>query len=28
KGDKKVIERYIEKQGRGDDIKQLKLFNL
>lgn len=28
KGDKKVIERYIEKQGRGDDINQLKLFNL
>lgn len=28
KGDKKVIERYIEKQGRRDDVKQLKLFNL
>ena len=28
KGDRKVIEKYIEKQGRKDDIKQLKLFEL
>jgi putative transposase len=28
KGDRKVIEKYIEKQGRGEDIKQLKLFEL
>ena len=28
KGDRKVIERYIEKQGRKDDIKQLRLFEL
>ena len=26
RGDKAVIERYIEKQGRKDDAKQLKLF--
>ena len=28
KGDRKVIEKYIEKQGRGKDINQLKLFEL
>ncbi len=27
RGDKAVIERYIEKQGRKDDAKQLKLFD-
>lgn len=26
KGDRKIIERYIEKQGRKEDIKQLRLF--
>jgi len=26
RGDKAIIERYIEKQGRKDDAKQLKLF--
>ncbi len=26
RGDRKVIERYIEKQGRVDDVKQLRLF--
>ncbi len=28
KGDKKVIEKYIENQGRKEDIKQLRLFEL
>jgi putative transposase len=28
RGDKRVIERYIEKQGRPDDVKQLRLFEL
>ena len=28
RGDKKVIEKYIEGQGRAEDIKQLKLFEL
>ena len=28
RGDKQVIERYIEKQGRPDDVKQLRLFEL
>ena len=28
RGNRAVIERYIEKQGRKDDIKQLKLFEL
>jgi putative transposase len=28
RGDKQVIEKYIEKQGRADDIKQLKLFEI
>jgi len=28
KGDKKIIEKYIENQGRSKDIKQLKLFDL
>ena len=28
KGDRKIIEAYIEKQGRREDIKQLKLFEL
>jgi len=28
RGDKKVIEKYIQKQGRKEDIKQLKLFEL
>jgi len=28
RGDKKVIEEYIRKQGREEDIKQLKLFEL
>jgi len=28
KGDKKVIEKYIEKQGRREDISQLRLFEL
>ncbi len=27
-GDKKIIENYIKKQGREEDIKQLKLFEL
>lgn len=26
KGDRKIIENYIEKQGRAEDVKQLKLF--
>ncbi len=26
RGDRQVIEKYIEKQGRGSDIKQLRLF--
>ncbi len=28
RGDRKVIEKYIENQGRVDDIKQLKLFEM
>ena len=28
RGDKKVIERYIEGQGRAEDIKQLRLFEI
>jgi putative transposase len=28
RGDKKIIEKYIENQGRAEDIKQLKLFNM
>ena len=28
KGDKRVIERYIENQGRKEDVKQLRLFEL
>ena len=28
RGDRKVIEKYIEGQGRVDDVKQLKLFEL
>jgi putative transposase len=28
RGDKKVIEKYIEGQGRTDDIRQLRLFEL
>lgn len=28
KGDKKVIEQYIRNQGRAEDLKQLKLFDL
>ena len=28
RGDRKIIERYIEKQGRKEDINQLKLFEL
>lgn len=28
RGDRKVIEQYIENQGRTDDIKQLKLFDM
>jgi len=28
RGDKKVIEKYIEKQGRTEDVRQLKLFEL
>ena len=28
KGDKRIIEKYIENQGRAEDIKQLKLFEL
>ncbi len=28
KGDRQVIEKYIEKQGRADDIKQLRLFEI
>ena len=28
RGDKKVIEKYIERQGRVEDIKRLKLFEL
>lgn len=28
RGDKKVIEKYIEKQGRKEDVKQLRLFDL
>jgi putative transposase len=28
RGDKRVIEKYIEGQGRADDIKQLRLFEI
>jgi REP element-mobilizing transposase RayT len=28
KGDRKVIEKYIEKQGREQDINQLRIFEL
>ena len=28
RGDKKVIERYIENQGREEDVKQLRLFDI
>jgi len=28
KGDRKVIEKYIEKQGRKEDVNQLRLFEL
>ena len=28
RGDKRIIENYIKKQGREEDIKQLKLFDL
>ena len=28
RGNKQVIEKYIEKQGRAEDIRQLKLFEL
>ncbi len=28
RGDKKVIEKYIEGQGRAEDVKQLKLFEI
>lgn len=28
RGSKKVIEKYIENQGRGQDVKQLRLFEL
>jgi putative transposase len=28
KGDRGIIEKYIEKQGRMDDVKQLRLFEL
>ena len=28
RGDKKVIEKYIEGQGRADDVKQLRLFEI
>ena len=28
RGDKKLIEKYIENQGRANDIKQLRLFDL
>ena len=28
RGDKNIIENYIKKQGREEDIKQLKLFDL
>jgi putative transposase len=28
RGNKKVIEKYIEKQGRKEDVKQLRLFDL
>ena len=28
RGDRKVIEKYIENQGRAEDIKQLRLFEL
>ena len=28
RGDKQVIEKYIEGQGRAEDIKQLRLFEL
>ncbi len=28
RGDREVIEKYIQKQGRADDVKQLRLFEL
>ena len=28
RGDKKIIEKYIENQGRAEDVKQLRLFNI
>ena len=28
RGDREVIEKYIQKQGRADDVKQLGLFEL
>ncbi len=28
RGDRQIIEKYIEKQGRAEDIRQLKLFEL
>ena len=28
KGDRKIIENYIINQGRGSDVKQLKLFDI
>ena len=28
RGDKKVIEEYIKKQGREEDVEQLKLFDI
>jgi len=28
RGDRKIIEKYIEGQGRADDIKQLRLFEI
>lgn len=28
RGDKQVIEKYIEKQGRADAIRQLRLFEI
>ena len=27
RGDRKIIEKYIQQQGRANDVKQLKLFN-
>ena len=28
KGDRRIIEKYIEKQGRKDDVRQLRLFEI